>query len=79
MDAETRSRGIALDLVDVPVEELVRYVTQLTGTAYPRGGDAAVVTSLSDSTNLITRQYRVPPDFIQKGEVGAGGDARRSG
>ena len=75
VDAETRSRGIALDLVDVPVEELVRYVTQLTGTAYRVEENAVVITSLSDkSTNLITRQYRVPPDFIQKGEVGAGGD-----
>jgi len=79
VDAETRSRGIALDLVDVPVEELVRYVTQLTGTAYRVEENAVVITSLSDkSTNLVTRQYRVPPDFIQKGEVGAGGDAAAS-
>lgn len=76
VDAETRSRSIALDLVDVPVEELVRYVTQLTGTAYRVEENAVVITSLSDkSTNLITRQYRVPPDFIQKSEVGAGGGA----
>lgn len=76
VDAETRSRSIALDLVDVPVEELVRYVTQLTSTAYRVEENAVVITSLSDkSTNLITRQYRVPPDFIQKGEVGVGAPA----
>ena len=71
VDAETRARSISLDLVDVPVEELLRYVTQMTGTAYRVEENAVVITSLSDkSTSLTTKQYRVPPDFIQKGEVG---------
>jgi general secretion pathway protein D len=72
VDPETRNRSISLDLIDVPIEELLRYVTQLTGTAYRVEENAVLVTSLTDkSTNLITKQYRVPPDFIQKGEVGA--------
>ena len=72
VDAATREKTITLNLQDVPLEELVRYITQMTGTAYRVEDNAVVITSISErSTSLITKTYRVPPDFIQTAEVNA--------
>lgn len=71
---EVASKSLTLTLLDIPLEEAVRYVTELAGMSYKLDDAAVVITSLSDqSTQMISKTYRVPPDFIQAGDAGAAG------
>ncbi len=73
VDEATKQRPITLNLQDVPLEELVRYITQMSGAAFRTEDNAVVITSLTEkSTQLVSKTYRVPPDFIQTAEVGGG-------
>ena len=70
---ETKTKNITLSLTQVPLEEVLRYVTQMSGTAYRVDEFAVTITSLTErTTNIVTRQYRVPPDFINNAPVEAG-------
>lgn len=70
VDDATKSRTLALSLQNMPIEELLRYITQMSGTAYRVDDNAVIIGSLSEkSTNLVSQKFRVPPDFIQKAEV----------
>jgi len=63
---EDRNKPVSLSLKDVPLEEAIRYATEMTGTVYRMDEFAVTITSRTEqSTSLITRSYRVPPDFIQ--------------
>lgn len=76
VDEATKQKTITLNLQDVPLEELVRYITQMSGSAFRTEDNAVVITSLTEkSTQLVSKTYRVPPDFIQTAEVGAGAAA----
>lgn len=76
VDEATKQKAITLNLQDVPLEELVRYITQMSGSAFRTEDNAVVITSLTEkSTQLVSKTYRVPPDFIQTAEVGAGAAA----
>jgi hypothetical protein len=68
------STSISLDLKDVPLSEALRYVTELAGgTRYKVESNAVVVVPLhEDASPMLTRSYRVPPDFLS---VGPGYDA----
>ncbi len=69
---ETKTRPINLTIADVPLEEVVRYVTEMTGSSFKVEDHAVVITSLTErATQLITKTYRVPPDFIQNSDAGA--------
>jgi len=69
---ETKTRPINLTVNDVPLEEVVRYVTEMTGSSFKVEDHAVVITSLTEkATQLITKTYRVPPDFIQNSDAGA--------
>lgn len=69
--AELASRQITLTLTEVPLVEVLRYVTEATGTTYRLDGFAVTVTALSEkSDTLITQTYRVPPSFITNAPVG---------
>lgn len=71
VDEATKQKAITLNLQDVPLEELVRYITQMSGAAFRTEDNAVVITSLTEkSTQLVSKTYRVPPDFIQTAEVG---------
>ncbi len=70
-----RSAVINLKLRNVPLGEVVRLVTEATGTSY-RVDDFAVVlnaTGFSDPS-LIRRNFRVPPSFLNGGAAKAVGD-----
>lgn len=68
---ETKTRPINLSIADVPLEEVVRYVTEMTGSSFKVEDHAVVITSLTEkATQLITKTYRVPPDFIQNSDAG---------
>lgn len=68
---ETRSKTVTLTLAQVPLDELLRYVTQMTGTAYRVDEFAVNITSLSEKTTaLVSKSWRVPPDFISNSPTG---------
>jgi general secretion pathway protein D len=70
VDPETRARVLSLTLQDVPVDEVLRYATEMTGTNYRVEENAVIITSVTErSTAMTSKQYRVPPDFIQTSDV----------
>jgi tetratricopeptide (TPR) repeat protein len=61
---------ITLDLRDVPMEEALRYVTELAGMKYKVENNAVVVVPVTESTTeQLTRVYKVPPDFLTRGDA----------
>jgi general secretion pathway protein D len=58
-------RPITLNLVNVPIEEVLRYVTQVAGVNYRVEEYAVRIVPLTDTNQtIISKSYRVPPDFI---------------
>jgi general secretion pathway protein D len=67
---------INLQLKNVPLVEVLRYIGEITRTVHsPQEFAVAVRPAGSDSTDLVTRTYRVPPDFLTSGGAADGGDA----
>jgi len=63
---EARGKPISLTLQSVPMEELLRYVSEMCGVTYKVDEHAVTFVSLSErSSAIVTRTFRVPPDFIQ--------------
>lgn len=63
--ADQPLKTITLNLRDVPVEEVLRYVAEMSGITYKVEEFAVRLVSLADaSADIISRTYRVPPDFI---------------
>lgn len=68
---EARNKAISLNLFNVPMEEVLRYVSEMCGVSYRVDDHVVNFVSLSERDGtLITRSFRVPPDFIQNGPVG---------
>lgn len=56
---------ISLDLKDVPMEEALRYITELAGMKFKVEPFAVLVVPVTESTTeMITRVFKVPPDFL---------------
>lgn len=54
-----------LKLHNVPLSQVLKYLTDITHTSFTVDDFAVVITPLGTSTDeLITRSYRVPPDFL---------------
>lgn len=69
---EARGKPISLNLSNVPMEEVLRYVGEMCGVTYKVDEHAVTFISLSDrNTAIITRSFRVPPDFIQNAPADA--------
>lgn len=67
---------ISLDLKDVPMSEALRYVTELAQMKYKVEAHAVLVVPISENASeMYTRSYRVPPDFLSSGGSDAGGAA----
>jgi general secretion pathway protein D len=65
-------RPITLNLVDVPIEEVLRYVTQVAGVNYRVEEYAVRIVPLTDTNQtIISKSYRVPPDFITSSPTAA--------
>lgn len=68
--ADTPKRSISLNLIDVPIVEVLRYATEVAGVGYRVEEFAVRIVSLTDTnTSLISKTYRVPPDFIATAAV----------
>ncbi len=67
---------IDLQLKAVPLSQVLKYINEVTRTVHtPQEWAVAVRPAGSDSTEMITRTYRVPPDFLTSGGGLAGGEA----
>ena len=67
-DPETEkvlAKTFDLNLSNVPVETVLKYVTSLTGTSFRPDDYAVTITRLGAAgEGLVTDTYRVPPDFL---------------
>jgi general secretion pathway protein D len=63
-DGAPSTAVISLDLKEVPMEEALRYVTELAQMKYKVEPHAVLVVPISEeTTQQYTRTFRVPPDF----------------
>lgn len=68
---EGRNKPITLNLFSVPLEEVLRYISETAGVSYKVDEHAVIFTSVSErGSAMISRSFRVPPDFIQNSPVG---------
>jgi len=71
--AAASTAQISLDLKQVPMDEALRYITELANMKYKVEKYAVVVVPLSEvGDELYTRTFLVPPDFLSGS---SGGDA----
>jgi general secretion pathway protein D len=67
---EALAKPVTLGVAQVPLEEVLRYVTQMTGTTYRADEFAVTITGMAEkSATLVNKSYRVPPDFISTAPV----------
>lgn len=73
---ETAAMPVTLNMVSVPIEEVLRYATEMSGTVYRADEFAVTITSRAEkSTTLVAKSYRVPPDFLQNAPADGAGAA----
>ncbi len=66
LDDSSRKTAISLSMQNVPMDEVLRYVTQMAGVSFRVEPHAVVITTIGEKNSaMIHRSYRVPPDFIQ--------------
>lgn len=66
LDDSSRKAAISLSMQNVPMDEVLRYVTEMAGVSYRVEPHAVVITSIGEKNSaMVHRSYRVPPDFIQ--------------
>ncbi len=70
-----RSRKFNLQLNQVPLSRVLKYITELTQTSFTTDEFSVVISPAgSTSDELVSRNYRVPPDFITSISTGAAAD-----
>ena len=68
-----RNQRINLRLQQVPISQILRYITENTHTSYKTDDFAVIITPAgSTSDEMISRSYHVPPDFLTTLSSGAG-------
>ena len=66
-----------LRLRNVPLSQVLKYIGQLTGTQFSTDEFSVVIRPVgSSSTDLFSRSFRVPPDFLSSAGDGASNDAQ---
>lgn len=69
----TADSRVTLSLTNVPLIEALRYLTELAGLKYKIEPYAVSIVPITENTtDLITKKYRVPPGFIPASPVGGG-------
>ncbi len=65
-----RKKTLSLSLQSVPLEEVLRYVGEMCGVTHRVEEHAVTFISISDRNGaMVSRTFRVPPDFIQNAPV----------
>ncbi len=73
-DQVARNARVNLSLRNVPLAEVLKHVTQDTGTSFRADAFAVKIVSRSlSSTAMATKTFRVPPDFLDTVAVAADG------
>lgn len=68
---DAAEKPISLNLTNMPMEEVLRYVSDACGVSYKVEDHAVMFVSISERNNAITtRTFRVPPDFLQNAPAG---------
>lgn len=68
------AKSFDLRVKGVPVDQLLKYITDITGTGYRVDDFAVTITAAGvGEGDLSARTYRVPPDFISNLAVSGGG------
>ncbi len=65
--AATKIRSLRFDLqlTNVPISQILKYIADTTQTTYSTDDFSVKITAVgSSSMDLVSRSYRVPPDFI---------------
>jgi len=76
-NADTR---VTLSLSNVPLIEAIRYLTELAGLKYKIEPYAVSIVPLSENTtDLVTKEYRVPPGFIPTASVSSAATSPAAG
>lgn len=71
---QIRESRINLKLENVPLEEVLKYITQATRTQYRVDEFAVIVTPIgATDESLIRREFRVPPDFLSRDSINSEG------
>lgn len=74
---QIRSRKFNLQLSQVPLRQVLKYITDATHTAFTTDEFSVAITPAgSTSDELIARSYHVPPDFLSN--ISGGGEAAAS-
>ncbi len=70
--AEIRNLRFDLRLNNVPLSQILRYVTAQTRTSWTTDDHSVIIRPLSYGTDgMVRRTYRIPPDFISNLSSGA--------
>lgn len=76
-DASTR---VTLSLSNVPLIEAIRYLTELAQLKYKIDPYAVSIVPISENvSDLVTKEYRVPPSFIPTASADSGAGAPAAG
>lgn len=68
--------NVSLTLRNIPMLEVLKYVTRDTRTDYRIDGySVRIVSAASSSDSIVTKRFRVPPDFLSSAAVDSGGGA----
>lgn len=71
-----RAQKFDLRVSNVPLSQALRYITDITRTSFTTDDFAVIITPAGFSAEeLVTRTYRVPPDFLTNISSGAGESA----
>ena len=66
---------VNLALRNIPIGEVLKQITNDTGTKYKLDTYAVqIVSRASESKQLVTKTFRVPPDFLSTASIGDEGD-----
>jgi general secretion pathway protein D len=69
---KVRAARFDLQLTNVPLSQILKYITDVTHTSFTTDDFSVIITPAgAGSDALVTRTYRVPPDFISS--LSAGG------
>lgn len=72
-----RSQRFDLRISQVPISQVLKYITDATETTFTTDDFSVIITPAgSASGELVSRTYRVPPDFISNLTSGAAGEAK---
>ena len=71
VSAEQRQKPVTLNMTQVPLVEVIRYVTEMTGTSYRIEEFAVAIVSTAEKNDvMLLQKYLVPPSFISNAPAG---------